>query len=203
MEEVAAAVDAGTDAQVDYVLTIGAANVKDEWWEVWPTVVARDRPEVVAVLVGPWEIDRPDLGTPGWAEWYGDRLDRWADQLTADGARLVWVQPPAARANAARFAHVREAYADLADRRDDVTLLDPLPPPYRELDGDGTRLRRIDGLHLCAAGAAVIGRAVLEAAALSTPPPGWAAAPWTQRPPAHSDEECPEGKAAARAPSSR
>ena len=100
MGEVAAAVEAATAgrADVDYVLTIGTANVNDDWWDVWPRVVARDRPDDVAVLVGPWEINRSDLGRPSWASWYGDRLDRWADQLTAGGAHLVWLTPAPARA---------------------------------------------------------------------------------------------------------
>lgn len=192
MEEVAAGVSAATDADVSYVLTIGTANVEDDWWEVWPRVVERDRPDVVAVLVGPWEIDRPDLGSPAWATWYGDRLDRWADQLTAGGARLVWVQPPVVRDPAAepRFAHVRQAYAELAARRDDVTVVDPLPGPFRT-SVRGDRLRRIDGLHLCPAGAAVVARAVLDAAGLPEPPAGWEDAAWTREPPAASAEECP------------
>jgi hypothetical protein len=197
MGEVAAAVAAATAgrADVDYVLTIGTANVNDDWWDVWPRAVARDRPDDVAVLVGPWEINRSDLGTPSWARWYGDRLDRWADQLTARGAHLVWLTPAPARAADIdeKLAVVDVQYAALAARRH-VALVDTAGAlggtSYVERAADGGRLRRVDGLHLCPAGAARIADALLQSLDVPTNP-GWRDGPWTRAEPAYSAAECP------------
>lgn len=198
MGEVAAAVTAATagEVTVDYVLTIGTANVTDDWWGVWRPLVERDRPDAVAVLVGPWEINRPDLGTPAWAAWYGARLDAWAQLLTAGGARLYWLTPAPVRDATAepRLEVVTDAFAALARRRPDTVLVDTAAalgsPSYREREPGGARLRRVDGLHLCPAGAARVADALL--AALHVPPvPGWRGGHWATAAPAYSAAECP------------
>ena len=176
--EVAAAASAATvgRADVDYVLTIGTANVNDDWWDVWPRVLTRDRPDAIGVLVGPWEINRPDLGTPAWAAWYGARLDRWGDLLTRDGAHLYWITPAPARDPVidARLRVVTSAFLALAARRPTITIVDAAgalgAPDYLERATTGERLRRIDGLHLCPAGAARVADAVLDAMAIPAAP---------------------------------
>jgi hypothetical protein len=192
MGEVAAAVDAATDADVHHVLTIGTSNVPDDWWDVWPRVVDERRPDAVAVLVGPWEIDRPDVGTAAWHEWYGARLDRWADQLTAGGAGLYWVQPLPARdpAGEARLQRLEVAYERLAERRPGAVTLVPTWDRYRERAADGERIHRIDGLHLCAEGVERVARRLLVALRID-PPAGWADGSWRRREPVHSALECP------------
>jgi len=191
MEQVASAVEVATDAEVDFVLTIGAANVEDDWWEVWPEVVARVRPDVVAVLVGPGEVDRPDLGSAGGARWYGDRLDRWADLLTAGGADLLWVRPlPARDAEGDRkLAILDDAVVRLAGRRTDVDLVDTWRR-YEERTSTGERIHRTDGLHLCAEGVERVARKLLEALRI-TPDDRWQHGDWRRREPVHSDVECP------------
>ena len=197
MGEVAAAAEAATAgrATIDYVLTIGTANVKDDWWDVWPRVVARDQPDDVVVLVGPWEIDRPDLGSASWASWYGGRLDRWAGALRAGGASLHWMTAlptrdavGAAKLNVVNGAFRSAASANGADVVDSAGALGS--PGYVERSATGERLRRIDGLHLCPAGAAALASALL--ADLHVPvTPGWEHGEWAHAGPAYSAEECP------------
>jgi len=196
--EVAAAATAATagHAQVEYVLTIGTANVNDDWWNVWPRVLDRDHPDAIAVLVGPWEINRPDLGTPAWSAWYGARLDRWADLLRRDGARLYWLTPAPARNPTidARLDVVTSAFRALASRRPAITIVDSAialgATGYLERTASGDRLRRVDGLHLCPAGAARVAAALLDAMAVPTVP-GWPRGAWATTEPAYSATECP------------
>lgn len=200
MGQVAAATTAalGGPERATYVLTIGTANVKDDWWDVWPRVVAEQRPDAVAVLVGPWEIDRPDLGTLAWSLWYAGRLDRWADALTAGGADLYWILPPSVRDPAMdqRVAIVRDAYRALAARRPGVHLVDADRaltggPTYEERAPDGERLRRLDGLHLCPLGAEAIASGLLEAMGRRPVDPAWPEGAWRGTAPAYSAVECP------------
>lgn len=197
MGEVAAAAQAaaGDRVDIDYVLTIGTANVTDDWWDVWPRVLAEHRPQAVAVLVGPWEIDRPDLGSYPWAVWYGERLERWADQLRAGGADLHWFTALPARDPVvdARLGVFNGALQRLRDRRP-VTLLDSAlalgQPGYVERAPDGARFRRVDGLHLCPAGAARLAVRLLDELGI-VPTPGWEQGSWTTVEPAYSPVECP------------
>lgn len=191
MGEVAAAVDAATTADVDHVLTIGTSSVADDWWDVWPQVIEEHRPDHVAVLVGPWDIDKPDIGSPEWHRWYGDRLDRWADLLTAGGAELLWVRPLPARdpVGDRKLAVLDTAVRRLADRRPDVRLVDTWRR-YVERADDGQRIHRIDGLHLCAEGVERVVRKLLEALGI-TPDDRWELGDWRRREPVHSDVECP------------
>lgn len=198
MGEVAAAAQAaaGPGVHIDYVLTIGAANVKDDWWDVWPRVIAEHQPDVVGVLVGPWEIDRPDLGTYAWAQWYGARLGRWVDLLRAGGASVRWLTalPTRDPVGAAKLATVNDAYRAMA-RAKDVDVVDSAAalgsPGYLERSPNGDRLRRIDGLHLCPAGEIALATALL--AELRVPvTAGWERGAWTHEAPASSPAECPE-----------
>lgn len=191
MGEVAAAVDAATTAEVHHVLTIGASAVADDWWDVWPRVVEEHRPDHVVVLVGPWDIDRPDIGSAEWHRWYGDRLDRWADLLTAGGAELLWIRPLPARdpVGDGKLAVLDTAVRRLAERRTDVRLVDTWRR-YVERTDTGERIHRVDGLHLCAEGVERVARNLLEALGIA-PDDRWERGPWRRREPVHSDAECP------------
>jgi hypothetical protein len=196
MGEVAAAVQAAVDgtASVQHVLTIGTANVSDDWWDVWPRVLDEYDPDAIAVMVGPWEINGDDLGTPAWRAWYASRLDRWADLLAAEGADLYWLTAPPARERAVErgLAVVNHEYEQLAQRRSGITLVDSaasLGGTYREWTAGGERLRRIDGLHLCPAGEVQLATALLEAMHVR-PEAEWERGAWTTHEPAYSPVEC-------------
>jgi hypothetical protein len=197
MAEVAAAVEAATEgrAVVHHVLTIGTTNVDDDWWNVWPRVLDEYEPDAVAVLVGPWEINRPDLGSEAWRSWYGQRLDRWASLLQADGARLFWLTaPPARETDVDRgLSIVNQALDALTRRHGAITLVESGSAlggaSYRERTAAGERLRRIDGLHLCPAGELRLAAALTKAMGI-TPRPGWQGGDWTTHEPAYSGLEC-------------
>ena len=200
MGEVAAAVAAATEGQAaaHHVLTIGTTNVDDDWWDVWPRVLEEYEPDAIAVLVGPWEINGDDLGSAAWTAWYGERLDRWASLLQADGARLYWLTAPPARETDVDdgLSIINRRFEELARRRDGITLVDTGAAlggeTYREDTSLGERLRRTDGLHLCPAGEVRVATALLNAIGI-TPRPGWERGDWTTHEPAHSDVECALG----------
>jgi hypothetical protein len=149
-----------------------------DWRRLWPAYLAEQQPDAVVVSIGPHDVvarEGPDgvvrgPGDPGWAEWYGGLLDEAAAILTADGARVVWLgmlwsdEPDSRSATAALNA----ALAALADRERAVTYLDAAAAVggpdggYAEADGD-LRLRKPDGLHLCAEGAARFTALVVDA----------------------------------------
>jgi hypothetical protein len=141
-----------------------------DWPDLWPQYVAEEQPDVVVVQSGPNDaLPRPGgpggaligPGDPGWAEWYGGLLDQAAAILTAGGAHVLWLgmlwpgQPEARPA----MLELNRAMQALAARNPNVTYVDA-PAGVGAPDGQyaefaGTaRLRKPDGEHLCAEGAA-------------------------------------------------
>ena len=133
-------------------------------------------PDVVVVMLGGWDLGEIVADPPA----YGRRLDEVADLLTSKGATVIWLgmppTPPLEGIEEARRTANRE-FAALADRHDGVSYLDTDQILGDRLGGF-TRMRtgmagtevqvrkvrdgRDDG-HLCAAGAALLGQAVLTA----------------------------------------
>jgi hypothetical protein len=167
-----------------------------DWTALWPGYVSEDRPDVVVVTSGPNDaVPRPGAdgtllvpGDAAWASWYGGILDWAAAVLTADGAHVLWLgmlwpaRPDATPATAA----LNDALRALAARNPAVTYVDT-PSGVAGPDGrfaefvDGVRLRKPDGEHLCAEGAARFAVVVAEAlgAQLGRPvDPSFATATW-------------------------
>ncbi len=133
-------------------------------------------PDVVVVMLGGWDLGEIVADPPA----YGRRLDEVADLLTSKGATVIWLgmppTPPLEGIEEARRTANRE-FAALADRHDGVSYLDTDQILGDRLGGF-TRMRtgmagtevqvrkvrdgRDDG-HLCSAGAALLGQAVLTA----------------------------------------
>lgn len=149
----------------------------------WERQIEAFDPEVVVVLMGTWEAmivegsegSEGSLGTPGSPEWLAAYRDEllvpWVDLLAAGGASIIWVgMPPVVEgAVAARIPALNAAFEALAAERDDLAYVDPgvLAGPdgglaeVRTIDGVETRLRQVDGLHLCPGGAALLAEPVL------------------------------------------
>ena len=135
-------------------------------------------------MVGGWDF--PDIveggrryvtGSAEWAERYGRLLDLAAQILTSQGAHLYWVtsppyrtvEPPGAleavnaavEANGGRHeaVDVVNGFAALATAAGEYS--DQLPNDEGVLEW----VRKDDGIHLCAAGAARFGTAVASALA--------------------------------------
>jgi hypothetical protein len=165
-------------------------------------------PEVIVVLVGTWETggELGVPGAPGWrARYDSEILDPFVELVTSGGAELVWVGMPAVVDDGSTFllAELNAAYADLPDRFDAVTYIpgaEYVSAPnggFAEfLDGpDGPeRVRRIDGLHLCPAGALRLAEPVIEQIVEHWNVPiaeDWRVGDWRRPPTFVKPEECP------------
>jgi hypothetical protein len=194
-----AALDAkGYDSRFESYFGFGLtrADFRD-WPHLWPQYVAEEDPDLVVVQSGPNDaLPRPGgpggaligPGDPGWAEWYGGLLDQAAAILTAKGAHVLWLgmlwpgQPEARPA----MLELNRAMQALAARNPLVTYVDA-PAGVGSPDGQyaefagAARLRKPDGEHLCAEGAARFSIVVTSALdrQLGLPAdPAFASAPW-------------------------
>ena len=170
--------------------------------------VDASKPDVVVVSVGVWER-RFEMGggllagDPGFAEIYtAEVLDPLRQRIEVGGGRLVIVGPPLVREAATNeeFAQLEAIWSGFADAHASVTFVDA--DSWITVDGafteysqePRTRLRRVDGVHLCAEGARRVASGLIEeietvlgGVELVTAP-GWETGPWTGRFP---PDECP------------
>ena len=169
------------------------------------------RPDLVVVMVGVWERAHVtesgfELFDPGFAgEYRSEALDPVLDGVTKSGARLLILGPPHLREASAerQIAELERIWVDFAsEHRDVVAFVDADTwlnggPVFTELQQKGTtttRLRRIDGVHLCEEGARRIALGVLSVLSSELPDAdprphvGWEQGAWTARFP---DDECP------------
>ena len=201
------ALNRGGSAEAKFVLSPGVSlDAGSE--ALWRQQLETFDPEVIVILVWTWEtggqLGVP--GTPGWRIGYDEAvLDPFVELLTSTGAELVWVGMPAVAdpASTIQLAELNAAYADLPDRFEAVTYIpgeEYLSAPtggYAEfLDGaDGPeRVRRLDGLHLCPAGAERLAEPVLDQIVerwnVETAD-DWRSGAWRRPPELVKPEECP------------
>jgi uncharacterized protein len=169
-----------------------------DWRAHWPGLLAAARPDLVVVLLGAWDL--PGGGGPAtaavpaaWSSLYEADVAEAARLLTGAGARVVWIGLPWIRDLASRqqVAALDDAFRTVAGRVAGVTFVDGaavLAGPdggYAEhLPGPGgrpERVRKLDGVHLCPAGAARLAAAVVAAVRGwwgLRPVGGWQAGPW-------------------------
>jgi hypothetical protein len=198
MSEIAVAATAATKgtARVDWVLTPGVVLAKPDFWTQWPDIFSRDHPTAVAVLVGPWEVNQSTFGTASWRRWYRGQLDRWAALLRTSDAPITWMSALPARdaSYTARLTLVNREYAALARRQPGITTFASAAPlgsgSYREFTPAGTRLRRVDGLHLCPEATALVTAALLRSLGVPTVP-GWEHGAWRTDPAVYRADQCP------------
>ena len=185
------------------VLGFGLARGYD-WRSEWRRLLLERRPHVVVLMFGTWDHDSALAQPPGW---YEALVDEAADLLTTGGTKVVWVgmpetdrswhvwagpgHPPEHGEEGRRY--VNGVYERRAAARPGVAYVDPATifggpgggyEPFLADPDDGLpeRARKTDGAHLCPAGAARMGAAVLRElggrAALPAPAPAWADGPW-------------------------
>lgn len=136
------------------------------------------KPDVVVVMLGGWDLGEI-VAEPVT---YERRLDDVAEMLTVNGARVVWLAmpptPPSERLETARKLANR-LFAELGDRNPSVDYLSTdeiLGGPNGTftrfrlgVDGANVQIRKVrdgrDDGHLCPGGAALLGKAVVEAIA--------------------------------------
>jgi hypothetical protein len=123
----------------------------------WRARVAAAQPDLVVVLVGPWDM-REALGPldAAWAAAYGALLDEAVGVLRAGGSEVWWLPmlPEPGDEREARIRTYDAAIAALDGRHPTVVSPDVhaafLGPDGRYTDGpDGRRWRKPDGEHLC------------------------------------------------------
>jgi hypothetical protein len=151
---------------------VGFESESSPFAEEWARMVEADDPELVVVMLGVWDGGFVELYG---ADAYADVVEQAVAVLTERGARVLWLSTPPDRVVTDRPAdHVFEQvaakhpgrvfYADIdaAVRAPDGTM----PATYPALDGTLVRLRKNDGWHFCADGAAAvaaeIGRLAVE-----------------------------------------
>lgn len=174
--EAALAATGGFRIRSETVLGAGLTRTQDyDWRERWPELVREFDPEVVILHFGGWDllpqtIDGREVSPadPAWQESYRRLLADAVTVLTPERTRLYLVG--AAREGDAAAVSV-DAYnallRDFAGRREGVTFVhtDPVldaqaaavePGP----ETSAKRVYKTDGVHLCAAGASALARAV-------------------------------------------
>lgn len=207
---------AGERAHVDYLAAATISTTSDRL--AWRRGVEGHDPDLVVVMTGPWEVLQPGFAPTeaGWTDTYArDVLDPLADDLTAGGARVLWIEMHSASkpATTLSFAVLAAQVRALAQRRDDVDVLDSgefvdlpgdvladvLPGP----DGTPQRIRRQDGtgVHLCPAGVVRLATPVLawiadQTGAGGLPVDGWEDGAWRWPPDLPKPQECPPAPAA-------
>lgn len=141
----------------------------------WPThlrsLVETNRAEVVVIMLGandaqPFLVDgEPEsYGTDRWFATYRARVAGLLAQLTADGARVIWVGQPVMRATEfdAKMAAIDEIYRQEVDRSPAAVFVDSrgamsggtgaYQAYLTDGAGDQVLVRAGDGIHLTPAG---------------------------------------------------
>ena len=141
----------------------------DAWPVRWPQRINHDRPDVVLLIVGRWEVvDRVNegrwthIGDDAYDAYLRGELQRALDTLTSTGARVVVTTEPynrrGERSDGSLYPEDQPARADrwnallrsVIGKRPDVTLLDLnnklCPNGYYTSKVDGIKMR-IDGVH--------------------------------------------------------
>lgn len=166
----------------------------------WNQQLAEFDPEVVVMFVGTWEsgvvqgIAGQSVDDPGWqAQYERAVLDPWIQLITSRGASVLWLGNPTVGNDDANhaFTALNRAFRDLPTRWPSVQYVDtqlavngPLPGYHDTVvlpNGMVVRTRQLDGLHLCADGAALLSMVVTEIIAngfKATISPGWETGPW-------------------------
>jgi peptidoglycan/LPS O-acetylase OafA/YrhL len=165
-----------------------------DWRREWPVLLAEVEPELVIAMWGGW--DEPYLEEEGLAA-YENLLDEAIDVLTSTGARVLFVGIPEGvdREGTSFPRETLTAHRDLPSRHPGVVQFldsDPVISPEGEftshLEGPTgpERVRKRDGVHICPAGSARFGRAIVDAVTpawrLAPPDPAWRAGDWALDP---------------------
>ena len=166
----------------------------------WNQQLADFNPQVIVMFVGTWESGAIagtgglTVDSPGWKSSYEQNvLDPWIQFITSRGASVLWLGNPIVNGDAANhlFDRLNSAFRDLPSRWPSVSYLETNPalngvaPGYHDIltmaNGTLVRTRQLDGLHLCAGGAALLGTVVSGFIAngfKATVRPDWESGAW-------------------------
>jgi peptidoglycan/LPS O-acetylase OafA/YrhL len=191
-------------ADIHAILGLGLSQPSYHWPTLWTQWVTEVHPDVVVALVGGW--DSLNALSHG-AAWYTTLVDQANAILTAQGARVVWLEYPQNRppdipgvhhpdeaANEAGRQLVNRVLAQSASTAAATVAFLPSGPTLEDNgrytaflpapDGTLERVRKKDNVHFCPAGAMRVGALVEEAlapvAGLPAPNPTWVSGAWRQ-----------------------
>jgi hypothetical protein len=177
------AADGLITAVVDFKVSSGLAN---PGYFNWPArleqaMAARPAPEVVVLFLGGndhlqmrGQQGTVQPGQPGWIAEYTRRAGEMMDIAGRGGARVYWVGMPVVRdpARNSSVAAVNAAFVAAAAERPWVRYLDIAPlfgdvdggySAYRpDAEGEQTRVRQDDGIHLAQAGSQWVATLLFE-----------------------------------------
>jgi peptidoglycan/LPS O-acetylase OafA/YrhL len=156
------------------------------WRTLWRKQVAHDRPDVVGLLVGRWDItDHLDgaevvhIGQPAWDQHLAQEVDQAVSILSADGAKVVlftmpYIDPPQLAPDGApypentpqRVTEFNAILKGVAQQRSNVVTVIDLnrlldPQGHFQMVIDGVTVRWADAIHISQPGGEWLQPAVL------------------------------------------
>jgi lysophospholipase L1-like esterase len=146
-----------------------------DWMAQYPQMLGESKPDAIIVAIGANDGQSfvqdgkvLEFGSDAWVAAYRDRLNRFVDLLTKDGAQVIWIGLPPMRIAKydARMSLINRLAYDTVSQREHVTwwnagtlIADP-QGQFREYaqrpDGSSIRLRAGDGIHLSEDGAGLL-----------------------------------------------
>jgi hypothetical protein len=146
-----------------------------DWMNEYPAMLGATKPDTVIVAIGANDGQNfvedgkvLDFGSAAWTQAYEQRLTRFLDLLTQDGAQVVWMGLPPMRlakynqrmAEINRIAYRVVSHHPHASWWNTSPYIADADGQYREYaqtpDGGTTRIRAGDGIHLSDEGAGLL-----------------------------------------------
>lgn len=150
----------------------------------WPAELENDlahfHPQLTIICIGANDAQNTIVngqvlvyGTQAWDNMYSSRVGAFISEATSAGSRVFWVgMPPMASSQLnAQMQHLDYLYATQVRRHKGATYLSSVPSlggpggsytAFKTVDGSYEELRTDDGIHLQAAGAQLLGEAVIS-----------------------------------------
>jgi hypothetical protein len=168
-------------------LTPGEAAAKQPWPDQWQSAISQDKPNVVVLLAGRWEVvDREYEGnwtnilSPTYAAYVKSQLEQASQLVAASGARMVFLTAPCTdegeqpdgapwpEDSPARLAAynklVRQVAAEHPTTDSAVNLFGAACPKGKfTTTVDGVTIRETDGVHFTLAGGEYLAPKIMPA----------------------------------------
>ena len=168
-------------------LTLGEAAAKQPWPDQWQSAINQDKPNVVVLLAGRWEVvDREYEGnwtnilSPTYAAYVKSQLEQASQLVAASGARMVFLTAPCTdegeqpdgapwpEDSPARLAVynklVRQVAAEHPTTDSAVNLFGAACPKGKfSTTVDGVTIRETDGVHFTLAGGEYLAPKIMPA----------------------------------------
>jgi hypothetical protein len=172
----AAALESGGRARVTPAALFGFGLTRTDvydWRRLWAASMARTRPDVVIVFLGPWDLRTVTVegraigpGRARWMTWYGQQVTDADRLLTPGRTRLIWVGATfEAAAGSAPQVTALDSVLRQVTRNEGDTYVNGAgvmtgPDGHFQRTEGASVLFKLDGEHLCQDGAARLAAAI-------------------------------------------